>query len=173
MGNLGKVVTIGISVAILVLAITGSVVLSENNIVRKQGLWSDATDVLSGQAAEQAGREARPPFINTEQGNMLAFFFALGGVAAGLTIGYNWRRLLAAEARGRRQRGRLTVTILMAITYLVVVWVHAFLKPLVDPSLGDVVLFIFVLVGAVSGFITGSGLGRLKTEQAERRKLAT
>jgi uncharacterized membrane protein len=90
-----------------------------------------------------------------------------------LTIGYNWRRLLAAEARGRRQRGRLTVTILMAITYLVVVWVHAFLKPLVDPSLGDVVLFIFVLVGAVSGFITGSGLGRLKTEQAERRKLAT
>ncbi|OGO24978.1 MAG: hypothetical protein A2144_10290 [Chloroflexi bacterium RBG_16_50_9] len=99
MNHAGKVIAIGIAVLILVIAVVGSVALSTNNTVREEGLWSDATDVLSGQAAEQVGREARDPFINTEQGNMLVFFFCLGGVAAGSIIGYNWRRLFTEEHR--------------------------------------------------------------------------
>ena len=100
MGNTGKIIAISVAVAILIIAIIGTVALSANNIVRDEGVWSDATDVLSGKAAEQAGREARDPYINTEQGNMLVFFFCLGGVAAGSAIGYNWRRLFAEKLRG-------------------------------------------------------------------------
>ncbi len=175
MRNLGKIVAISVAVAILVLAIVGSVALSDKNVVREKGLWSDATDVLSGQAAEQVGREARAPFINTEKGNMLVFFFALGGVAAGSTIGYNWRMILADKA-GRRyhvQRRKLIVGTLMVIACLMAAWIHAFLRPLVNPSLGDVVLFVFIITGAVSGFIAGNGFGELKAEKVERRRLAT
>ena len=175
MRNLGKIVAISVAVAILVLAIVGSVDLSDKNVVREKGLWSDATDVLSGQAAEQVGREARTPFINTEKDNMLVFFFALGGVAAGFAIGYNWRIILAAKA-GRRyhvQRRKLIFGTLMVIACLITAWVHAFLRPLVNPSLGDVVLFAFIITGAVSGFIAGNGLGELKAEKVERRRLAT
>jgi hypothetical protein len=101
MRNAGKVVTFGVVMAILILGTLGSLALSEQNIVREKGLWSDATDVLAGKAANQAGRESRPPLINTEQGNMLVFFFCLGGVAGGFIIGYNWRKLLVEKTNGR------------------------------------------------------------------------
>ena len=174
MRNLGKIAVISVAAAILVLALVGSVALS-GNVVREKGLWSDATDVLSSQAAEQVGREAQAPFINTEKGNMLVFFFALGGVAAGFTIGYNWRMVLTDKA-GRRyhaQRRMLIVGTLMAIACLMTAWVHAFLRPLINPSLGDVVLFVFVMTGTVSGFIAGNGFGGLKAEKVGRRWPAT
>ena len=98
MKSLGKIVATGIVVVVLLLAIIGSVALSGETTVREKGLWSDATDVLSNTAASEAGRESRDPLINTEQGNMLIFFFALGGVVAGFAIGYNWRRLIAEKS---------------------------------------------------------------------------
>ena len=175
MGSLGKIVTISAAVAILILAIVGSAALSDNNVVKEKGLWSDATDVLSGQAAGQVGREARSPYINTEKGNMLVFFFALGGVAAGFAIGYNWRMVLPYKAGSRyhAQRRKLIFGALIVITCLITGWVHAFLRPLVNPNLGDVVLFVFVMTGAVSGFIAGNGFGGLKAEKVERRRRAT
>ncbi len=100
MSNIGRIIAISVAVAILVFAVIGSIALSSNNIVKEEGIWSDATDVLSGKAAGQAGREARDPYINTEQGNMLVFFFCLGGVVAGSIIGYNWRRLFAEKIKG-------------------------------------------------------------------------
>ncbi len=100
MSNIGRIIAISVAVAILIGAVIGSVALSANNVVRDEGVWSDATDVLSGKAAAQAGREAREPYINTEQGNMLVFFFCLGGVAAGSIIGYNWRRLFTEKLKG-------------------------------------------------------------------------
>jgi hypothetical protein len=99
MKRLGKIIGISIAIAILAIAIVGSIVFSADNIVRENGIWSDATDVLSRKAAEQAGREARAPYINTEQGNMLVFFFCLGGVAAGSIIGYSWRSLLTEKVK--------------------------------------------------------------------------
>lgn len=93
-GKVAATVTIALIVA---LGVFGSAALSGQNIVREEGQWSDATDVLSGRAATEAGRQARDPLINTEQGNMLVFFFCLGGVIGGLIIGYNCRRLLVDE----------------------------------------------------------------------------
>lgn len=101
MKNSGRMLAIGIVVVITCLAVVGSIAFSGETTVREEGSWSDATDILSRKAADQAGREARKPFINTEQGNMLVFFFTLGGVAAGFIIGYNWRRLLAEKAKER------------------------------------------------------------------------
>ena len=175
MRNLGKIAVISVAAAILVLALVGSVALSGKNVVREKGLWSDATDVLSSQAAEQVGREAQAPFINTEKGNMLVFFFALGGVVAGSIIGYNWRVIMVdgVKRRYRVQRRWLIAGTLMVIACLITAWVHAFLRPLLNPSLGDVVLFVFVMTGAVSGFIAGNGFGALKSEKVERRSLAT
>ena len=90
----GKVISVGIVTAVLILGIIGTMALSANNPVREKGLWSDATDVLSKEAAQQVGRAPVAPLINTEQGNMLVFFFCLGGIVAGFTIGYYWRRIL-------------------------------------------------------------------------------
>ena len=175
MKSLSTVVSTSVVVVIIALAIISSIALSRENPVQENGLWSDATDVLSSQAAAQVGREARVPFINTGKENMLVFFFAMGGVAAGFTIGYNWRMVLTDKA-GRRyhaQRRMLIVGTLMAIACLMTAWVHAFLRPLINPSLGDVVLFVFVMTGTVSGFIAGNGFGGLKAEKVGRRRPAT
>ncbi len=98
MRSLSKIVATGIVVAVLSLAIVGSVILSGETTIREKGLWSDATDVLSNKYVVEAGRAARKPFINTEQGNLLLFVFALGGVGGGFTVGYYWRRLMKEKA---------------------------------------------------------------------------
>jgi len=36
-------------------------------------------------------------------------------------------------------------------------------RPLINPELGDVALFIFVISGALAGFVTGYALRRYKT----------
>ena len=174
MRSRGKMVAISVAVTIMILAIVGTVTLSDENIVREEGLWSDATDVLSGQAAEQVGREAQAPFINTGKGNILAFFFALSGVTAGSIVGYNWRIIQVAKAgkRHHMQRRKLIFGTSIVTAYLMTAWAHTFLRPLVNPNLNDVVLFIFVMTGAVSGFIAGNGFGELKAEKVERRRPA-
>ena len=43
--------------------------------------------------AEQAGRTAREPFINTDQGDLLLFVFLIAGIAGGFIAGYNFRVL--------------------------------------------------------------------------------
>ena len=167
MGNTGRIIAISIAAAILIMAVVGTIALSGDNIVREEGMWSDATDVLSGQAAGQVGREARDPYINTEQGNMLVFFFTLAGVTAGSIIGYNWRKLLAGKIQERlpAQKTVLVVGILLVIVSLTTATVHAFLRPLINPDLGDVVLFVFAASGAVSGFIAGNGSGDKKAQR--------
>ena len=102
---------------------------------------------------------------------MLVFFFTLAGVVAGFIIGYNWRKLLADKASGRYRMARTTLIagILLMIACLTTASVHAFSRPLINPGLGDVVLFVFAMAGAVSGFIGGNGFGWLKAEIEERR----
>ncbi len=56
------------------------------------------------------------------------------------------------------------VGIFIVIACLAVAGVDAFLKPFINPELGDVVLFAFIVAGAVSGFIAGYGLRRLKAK---------
>ena len=62
------------------------------------------------------------------------------------------------------RRGMFITGVLIVIACLTAAGIDAFSKPFVDPDLGDVVLFIFVLAGAISGFIAGYGLRRLQAK---------
>ncbi len=178
MKSLRKVAATGVVLALLLLAVVGSVALSGENSVREEGLWSDATDVLAGTAAEAAGREGLPPLINTEVGNRLVFFFALGGLAGGFGIGYYWRRLLAerpgVEPAGKRPAKTAVAGAVAAAGFLVVAGLTAFPDepkiPFLDPALGDLLLFVFAFSGAVGGFVTGYGWRRPVTVKRKEAK---
>ena len=43
--------------------------------------------------AKEHGREAREPFINTDQGDLLLFVFLIAGTIGGFAAGYYWKDL--------------------------------------------------------------------------------
>jgi cobalt/nickel transport protein len=91
MHNLSRILATAAVAVILILAIVGSVVFATPH---NEGPWIDTTDVVAEEGANAVGRQATDPLINTDQGNMLVFFFTLAGIAGGLTIGYYWRKLM-------------------------------------------------------------------------------
>ena len=44
--------------------------------------------------AKEHGREAKPPLINTDKGDLLLFVFLLAGAVGGFAGGYCWRALV-------------------------------------------------------------------------------
>lgn len=91
MKNLGKILATAAVAVILVLAIVGSVLVATSH---GAGPWIDTTDTIADTGASNIGRHATDPLINTDQGNMLVFFFTLAGVVAGSAVGYYWRKLM-------------------------------------------------------------------------------
>jgi len=55
--------------------------------------WSGVDESVIEKVAKEHGREAREPFINTDQGDLLLFVFLLAGVVGGFIGGYYWRGL--------------------------------------------------------------------------------
>ncbi|MHB9096203.1 MAG: cobalt transporter [Syntrophales bacterium] len=55
--------------------------------------WSGVDETVIEKFAEKAGRTAREPFINTDQGDMLLFVFLLAGIIGGFIGGYSFRTL--------------------------------------------------------------------------------
>jgi cobalt/nickel transport system permease protein len=55
--------------------------------------WPGVDEAVIEKVAENAGRPAREPFINTDQGDLLLFVFLLAGIAGGFVAGYNFRTL--------------------------------------------------------------------------------
>jgi len=55
--------------------------------------WSGVDEVVIEKFAEKAGRSAREPFINTDQGDLLLFVFLVAGIVGGFIGGYNFRVL--------------------------------------------------------------------------------
>ena len=62
--------------------------------------WSGVDETVIDKFAEKAGRPAREPFINTDQGDLLLFVFLLAGAAGGFAAGY-WFRVLFPPRRKR------------------------------------------------------------------------
>ena len=60
--------------------------------------WSGVDETVIEKFAEKAGRPAREPFINTDQGDLLLFVFLLAGAVGGFAAGY-WFRLLFPPRR--------------------------------------------------------------------------
>ncbi len=55
--------------------------------------WRGVDESVVEKYAEEHGRAARDPFINTDQGDLLLFVFLLAGAVGGFVGGYYWRQL--------------------------------------------------------------------------------
>jgi hypothetical protein len=55
--------------------------------------WTGIDEAVVKKIAREHGREARKPFINTDQGDLLLFVFLLAGAVGGGVAGYYWRKL--------------------------------------------------------------------------------
>jgi len=62
------------------------------------GEWSGVDETVVEKFAEQAGRPSSKPLINTDQGDLLLFFFLVAGTVGGFVGGYYFRELFPPEA---------------------------------------------------------------------------
>lgn len=62
--------------------------------------WSGVDESVVEKYAQEQGREAREPFINTNQGDLLLFVFLLAGTVGGFAAGYYWRVIMERKAQG-------------------------------------------------------------------------
>lgn len=60
--------------------------------------WTGVDETVVEKIAKEHGREAREPFINTDQGDLLLFVFLLAGTIGGFAAGYYWRILMVERA---------------------------------------------------------------------------
>jgi len=65
--------------------------------------WSGVDETVIEKFAEKAGRTAREPFINTDQGDLLLFVFLLAGMVGGFIGGYNFRVLFPKRRTGEEK----------------------------------------------------------------------
>ena len=56
--------------------------------------WPGVDEAVVEKYAKELGREARDPYINTDQGDMLLFVFLIAGAVGGFVAGYCWRGLV-------------------------------------------------------------------------------
>lgn len=67
--------------------------------------WPGVDESVVEKYAKEQGREARAPFINTDQGDLLLFCFLLAGAIGGFIAGYYWRILVVEKAEKTEKEG--------------------------------------------------------------------
>ena len=67
-------------------------------LTRHPQKWIGLDDTIE-KLADDAGHPARKPFINTDQGDLLLFFFLIAGAVGGFTAGYCFRELFPPEEK--------------------------------------------------------------------------
>lgn len=77
---------------LLILLLWGAPVLAEDEPAK----WPGVDETVVEKYARELGREARDPYINTDQGDLLLFLFALAGAAGGFVMGYYWHKVFVA-----------------------------------------------------------------------------
>ena len=68
--------------------------------------WTGIDESVVGKFAKELGREARDPFINTDQGDLLLFCFTFAGTVGGFIIGFYWHKIFVA---GKQEAYETTV----------------------------------------------------------------
>ncbi len=62
--------------------------------------WTGVDESVVQKVAKEHGREARKPYINTDQGDLLLFVFLAAGTIGGFAAGYWWRVLTEKRDKG-------------------------------------------------------------------------
>jgi cobalt/nickel transport system permease protein len=95
---MSRIIATSIVVVFVILAVWGWLALSRQAPEGAEGPWGGVDVNVIEKYAVDAGREPREPLINTDQGDLLLFVFALGGAVGGFAAGYYWRRLISEKA---------------------------------------------------------------------------
>jgi len=59
--------------------------------------WTGVDEAVVEKIAKEHGREAKKPFIDLGEGDLLLFAFLLAGAVGGFAAGYFWRRLVGEK----------------------------------------------------------------------------
>lgn len=70
--------------------------------------WPGVDESVVEKYAKEHGREAREPFINTDQGDLLLFVFLLAGAVGGFAAGYSWRVLMVERTPSVKRKEEKT-----------------------------------------------------------------
>jgi hypothetical protein len=65
--------------------------------------WAGVDEKVVKKFAEEQGRKAWEPFINTDQGDLLLFVFLAAGAIGGFVAGYYWRILIVEKSSGNKK----------------------------------------------------------------------
>lgn len=68
-------------------------------LVRLPHQWKGVDESVVERFAEEAGRPPRDPYINTDKGDLLLFFFLIAGAAGGFVGGYCFRELFPPQKK--------------------------------------------------------------------------
>lgn len=66
-----------------------------------QPKWPGVDEAVVEKYARELGREACDPYINTDQGDLLLFLFALSGTVGGFIMGYCWHKVFVVGKPSR------------------------------------------------------------------------
>lgn len=67
--------------------------------------WLGVDETVVERYAQEHGREARGPLLNTDQGDLLLFLFLGAGTLGGFAAGYCWRMLTERKNKDERKAG--------------------------------------------------------------------
>ncbi|MGD0884604.1 MAG: cobalt ABC transporter permease [Thermodesulfovibrionales bacterium] len=70
-------------------------------VVSSSEKWTGVDESVVEKYAKEHGREARKPFIDTDQGDLLLFVFLLAGTIGGFAAGYSWRVLMERKTKDK------------------------------------------------------------------------
>lgn len=76
-------------------------------VFAEEGKWGGVDESVVEKYAKEHGREAREPFINTDQGDLLLFVFLLAGTIGGFAAGYYWKELTGNKGQKNKEYGNL------------------------------------------------------------------
>lgn len=82
-----------------------SFLTSHFSLVLASDKWPGVDESVIEKIAKEHGREAREPFINTDQGDLLLFVFLVAGAVGGFAAGYCWRMLTERNTKTITDKG--------------------------------------------------------------------
>ncbi len=83
-----------------VLLVLFVMIMSASSFAFGSDKWGGVDESVVEKYAEEHGRAARDPYINTDQGDLLLFVFLLAGAVGGFIAGYYWKDLMDKKPRG-------------------------------------------------------------------------